>query len=121
MNILEKIERIPPFLCRYLARTSNGRRGLTHNQIAQRSKLSRSVVRQLSFATTWRGHAVETCCAFALACGVNHLAAEKQLDFLKRRKLTHVARATNAQKQMYDRLEGMIVEQAKKRNPGKQV
>jgi hypothetical protein len=114
-TILDKLERIPPFVCRLIARTPNGRHGLSHRDIMVRSGLERSTVRQLSFATTWRGREIDSAVAFALACGVNHLAAEKQIDFLKRRKWTHVERAIGGQANMYRRLKLLLVEEAKRK------
>lgn len=113
MTLLGKLERIPPFLCRLLAR--DGRHGLSHNDIAECSGLNRSTVKELSFATSWRGHTIETIVAFAEACGVNHLAAEKQWDYAKRRLLPHTERATGAQRAMYDRLKQLLVEFARSR------
>jgi hypothetical protein len=108
-------ERIPPILCRYLARTSNGRRGLTHAEIAAASGLAESTVRKLSYCCSGRGHTIETVESFALACGVNHLSARKQIQAIKHRRLLHVRTATGQQKQMYDRIEQVMIDHAKQK------
>lgn len=118
-TLLQKLERVPPFMCRLLAR--DGRRGLSHNDIAERSGLERTTVRNLSFSTSWRGYTIDTIVAFTTACGVNHLAAEKQLDYAKRRLLPHTERATGAQRQMYDRLKQLLVEFARQRQNERHV
>jgi hypothetical protein len=112
MTLLQKAERLPPFLVRYLARTPNGRRGLSHEEIARASGLAVSTVRLVSFSMSWRDHTFDTQDRFCRACGVNHLNARHQIEFLKRRKNVHVANATGNQKKMYDRLEELIIKHA---------
>lgn len=114
-TILQKLERIPPFVCRLIARENHGNRGLTHADLAQRSGLAVSTIKSFSFATTFRGRDIEKCQAFALACGVNHLAAERQIEFIKRRRWVHVERATGNQARMYQRLKRLLVSEAAKR------
>lgn len=108
MILSEKLNRIPPYLCRYVARTRDGRRGLTHAEIARAAKLNVSTVKEISFALSFDNFTVKTATAFSIACGVNHLAAERVVEFLKRRRRVHVLSARGNQKKMYDRLETII-------------
>jgi hypothetical protein len=115
MTILEKLNSVPPIFCRLVARTKNGRRGLTTSELEKASGLSRTTVKELSFRTTWNNVTVEVAHKFMSACGVNPLAARRQREFARRRKLVHVEQATGAQKRMYDRIESVIVAEAEKR------
>lgn len=108
MILSEKLNRIPPYLCRYVARTQDGRRGLTHAEIARAAKLNVSTVKEISFALSFDNFTVRTATAFSIACGVNHLTAERVVEFLKRRRHIHVANATGNQKKMYDRIQNLI-------------
>lgn len=104
MTILQKFERIPPCMCRLLARKRHGRAGMTHADISRQSGLSVSMVGWLSLRTSWKGIPIDTAVKFAMACGINHLHSERQVDFLKRRKLAYVNNASGQQRRFYNRL-----------------
>lgn len=115
MNLLQKLNSLPPFFCRYVARSDNGRRGLTTAELVGRSGLARTTVKELSFRVNWNGVTVEVATKFMEACGVNPLSARRQREFVKRRSLLHVTEAVGAQKRMYQRIEQLIVSEAAKR------
>ncbi len=114
MTVLQKLEIIPPFICRLVARTDHGRRGLTHKEIATRAGLACSTVKRLSTATTWKGISVGTAEAFSAACGVNHLEAKRHKEWLRVGDWMHVSRATGAQRMLYMRLKRIMVEHARR-------
>ena len=103
-TIADKLNAIPPFVCRLLARKNHGRDGLSHAEIAKLSNLSKSTVAELSLKTEWDGVPVDVAVAFALACGVNHLACRAQRDYFKRRIKTYVYNGDANRRRFYDRL-----------------
>lgn len=121
MTLLEKANSVPPMFCRYVARTPNGRRGLTTSDLEAASGLARTTIKELSFRSDWNNVTVEVASKFMEACGVNPLAARRQREFFKRRKLLHVEQARGSQKKMYDRIERLIVAEAEKRKLTKQT
>lgn len=104
MTLLEKLNSIPPCVCRLLARKAHGRQPMSHSDIARASGLSLATVSVLSFRLDWSGVTVDVADRFARACGVNHLAAERQLEFVRRRKMVHVLNAPTNQRRFYNRL-----------------
>lgn len=121
MNHLDKLNALPPCWCRYVARTANGRRGLTTVELANASGLAETTVKELTYRVEWDSVTNFVTEKFASACGVNLLAARKHRDFFKRRKMIHVENATGSAKRMYDRIERLIVEEAEKRKRTKQT
>lgn len=103
-TVLDKLNRIPPFVCRLLARKNRGREGMSHLEIAKLSKLSKSTVAELSLKTDWNGVPVDVAVSFAVACGINHLACRAQRDFFKRRIKSYVYNGDGNRRRFYDRL-----------------
>jgi hypothetical protein len=103
-TVLDKLNRVPPCVCRLLARKNHGRRGMTHRDLAKASGLTLSTVQALSFRRSWTGLSIDTIMAFSLACGVNHLSTDQQMDYLRRRRMAHVLGAKGSQKVFYARL-----------------
>lgn len=99
-KMVEKLNRFPPFLCRYVARDKTGRRGLSNRQIAMKAGLTKSTVDRLARKHTWNGLRIDTIEAFSKACGVDLLHPSRQIDFLKRRKRKH-ARALPPSQRRY--------------------
>ncbi len=106
MTLLEKLDRLPPFLCRLLARCQSGPvvRGMTTDEIARVSGLSKSYVSDLSYKTTWRGVPPETHDAFKLACGVHPLHSTIANKYLRNGSMQHTSSGDIAQQRMYTRL-----------------
>lgn len=63
------MDKIPPNLCRVLAR--NGRLAMTNQEISDASGLTLKRVGEISRLTTWAKVDVGQASAFASACGVN--------------------------------------------------
>lgn len=116
MTLLEKLNQLPPAFCRYVARDEQGRRGLTTQELHEKSGLCTTTVKDLSFRLTWANVTVATAQAFMAACGVNPLAARKHREFVRRRAMVHVRDASPAQQRMYSKIEKLLVEAAQKRN-----
>ena len=82
LSILEYLDRIPPRLCRQLARV--GRFPLTNEQIAVASGLTIARVSRIAKLKTWASVPVGQAEAFRAACGVTHLTEWRQIAYLKR-------------------------------------
>ena len=109
MRLTERLNRIPPNLCRLLARSAHGLRLMTVQEICDRSQLCRMRVIQISKLSSWSSLPVEDVQAFSEACGVNLLAPAEQLKFLRRRKRAYLERATAGQRRMLARIMATLV------------
>lgn len=98
MTLMEAVGRVSPKACRLIARKNRGRLPMSCADIAALSGLSKSRVADISKMESWKGIPIDTVEAFARACGVNHLKAEAQLDFIRRRPLNHLKRGTRTQR-----------------------
>lgn len=85
-SYLERMDRIPPFFCRVIARTprGQGQRAMTIREIAQQSGLSwervSAIARKQSFATVPLGEAE----AFRRGCGITLGNEWRHIEYLKR-------------------------------------
>lgn len=104
MKILEKIDAIPPCVCRVLARNKSGKRGLSTRDIANISGLSKTSVAQLSLKMTWKGQRVETIDAFAAACGVDLFSPWKVRKYLRTARKVHITRCHGMRKKLFQKL-----------------
>lgn len=82
LSLLEYLDRIPPHLCRKLAR--RGRFPLTNEQIAEASGLTIARVSRIGKLKTWAPVPVGQAQAFRSACGVTHKTEWRQVAYLKR-------------------------------------
>ena len=82
----ETLAAFPPNLIRVLARTGRGAasKNMTHDDVAQRSGLKKSKVRQLSALRSWDRVAIADADAFLKGCNVTLRSLWKQRAFLKR-------------------------------------
>lgn len=87
MTLLEKLDRIPPYAFRLLAkvRISHGRsRPMTAHEISVRSSgMSRSMIAKLSVATSWKGF-MDQYDPFVIGCGFDPVKPWRALAMLKR-------------------------------------
>lgn len=77
---------------------------MSHREIARLADLSVATVGQLSQLDKWDTVSVSVAQRFSTACGVNHLRVGRHLDYLKRRKMTHIGRGSLNQRKFYNRL-----------------
>lgn len=104
MTLLEKANFFPPFLCRLVARKNNGRKAMSHRDIAEKSGMSLSYVAYLSQQTTWDSTALHILDEFTSACGVNHLNLEPHLQLLRRSPMKYLQKADKQQRKLFARL-----------------
>lgn len=104
VTLWDKLNRLSPRLVRLLARSANGRHGLSHREIAALSGLSVGTVGRLSTMNDWETVSVSVARRFSAACGVDHLRVGRHMDYLKRRKMTHIGRGSLNQTRFYNRL-----------------
>lgn len=103
-SYVARFDKIPPKLCRLLARTSHGLKLMTEQEICEHSGLSRERVVQISHLSTWSGLPLSVIESFSHACRVDLLAPSEHLRFLRRRKRVYLERTTAAQRRMLARL-----------------
>ncbi len=104
MSLLQRLDRMPPFVCRLLARKNRGRSPMSHLEIARGSGLAKATVAELSFKRTWAGVPVATVSRFSQACGVDLERPRRQIDFLKRRSKTYLLGTNGHARAMYGKL-----------------
>lgn len=103
-DLVAQFDRLPPFLCRLLARKNRGQRALSHQEIARKSKLAKSTVADLSYRTTWKGQRIEVIAAFTTACGIDPLHPRWQFEYMRRQVISHLNHCGGNERRMYDRL-----------------
>ena len=104
----QKIEGVPPILCRLLARSGGGRyadRILTDEEIASRAGLRISEVKSLSWKTSWEDVPHGLVRRFSLACGVdftdiNNLKKHKRMIMREARSFWHIRKSPDRQRYM---------------------
>jgi hypothetical protein len=100
-NLLELVNRMPPAMCRCCARKNRGYAFLSTREMAALSGLARTTVAALSKKTTWEGVPVDTMVKFSLACGVNHLRARRQVEYIRRSKVVHMKYSRGRQRKFF--------------------
>lgn len=108
--LLSKADRLPPFVCRLIAREKNGRKPLSYSAIAKETGLSRSRVAEILVATSWKRIPVEDADKIAGACGVDLSTPGRYYKWMKKAALMHIHTGTAAQKKMFARLMAMAKE-----------
>jgi len=96
MSLLKHLDRVPPNLCRVLARDEG--RALTNRQIAKRSGLSLKRVGEISKKKSWGSVNIRQATEFTEACGVDTVNQWRVRKYLLRRegpKMAHISRAPN--------------------------
>lgn len=87
---LAKINLVNPQVCRLVARKCNGRRPMTNADIAHVSGLSRATIKRLYRLDRWDSVPLKTAFLYSMACGVDLMRPWITLDFIRRRKATHM-------------------------------
>jgi hypothetical protein len=104
MTLIQLANRVPPCLCRVMARKKNGFAPMSHRDLADASGLSKTKVAELSLRRKWDGVPIDQVEAFARACGVDLMNTKRVKDFLRRAKRVHLQNANPAQKLFFQRL-----------------
>jgi ribulose 1,5-bisphosphate carboxylase large subunit-like protein len=99
MSLLETLNRITPRYCRLYARKLNGRRPLSHAEIAKLANISKAYVAELSFRDSWKGVSVDVADRFARACGVDLLHPGPAVEYLQQSKMAHVLNSSRGDRQ----------------------
>lgn len=85
MNVLRYLDRLPPFVCRLIARDPQAkRRPLTIAEIGSRAGLPPGHARHVLKKTTWADVKVETALRLRAACGIDERKEWRQIFYLKR-------------------------------------
>jgi hypothetical protein len=102
--LLTLANKIPPFLCRILARKKSGWSALSHSDLAARTGLPRSSIADLSQKTSWSGVPIDVIDRFSRGCGVDLTRPEAYHRKLRRLSFKHIARANPNQRRFFHRL-----------------
>ena len=93
MTLTEKLNRMPPFLCRLMARR-NGRE-ISNRRLSENSGIPLTTIRRISVRTSWDDVPVAMAQRFSVACGVDLLRQNRSLEYFKRRKFHHIKKSKN--------------------------
>ena len=103
-KLIDVLDRVPPCMCRLLARASNGRRSLSHHDLAEMTGISPSKIGRLSTKTTWAGENIDTIVAFSTACGVDLVRPYKVTTYMVWKRKAHIRSATGHRKDLFFRI-----------------
>lgn len=98
MTILDKLNSIPPALCRLMAISGVSAPNLNTRDIAKRAGMSEKKVVEITRRNSWDYVYVIDVVKFASACGVNHLSARRARERFKRCRPRRWKRLTRQQK-----------------------
>jgi hypothetical protein len=93
MLLIEKLDRMPPFLCRLMARR-NGR-SPSNKDLSKDSGIPLTTLRRICEKKTWADVPVGMAQRFSVACGVDLLRQTRSLEYFKRRKFAHIKKSPN--------------------------
>ena len=91
MRLIEKLDRMPPFLCRLMAR----RGGKSPSKLSKDSGIPLTTLRRLCEKKSWSDVPVGLAEKFSQACGVDLLRQTRSLEYFKRRKFAHIKKSPN--------------------------
>lgn len=100
--ILKKINRIPPYTCRLLARKDG--KAMSNQMISDASGLSMSKVKRISWMTSWDSLTAIDIDRFSSACGVDLIKQRDVFMFIKNKKFSHIKKASGRLKQFLIKL-----------------
>lgn len=83
VNLLKKLDMLPPYACRVLARHKQKRRALSTEELATKSGLSEGTIKFISRQRTWARIKVEVAVKFSEACGVDLLRQKRSREYLR--------------------------------------
>jgi hypothetical protein len=95
MTLAEKINRIPPYIVRVLAKCDGD--AMNNNQISKRSGLSLDKVKRISYMRSWSGVSIIDASKFCDACGVDILRQRDASLYIRNKKFVHVRNCKNPQ------------------------
>lgn len=83
VSLLQKLDRLPPYCVRVLARHKGKRRALTTEEIATKSGLSEGTIKFISRQRTWDRIKVGVAVKFSEACGVDLMRQKRPREYLR--------------------------------------
>lgn len=89
--ILKKINRVPPYVCRLLARKDG--KAMSNEQIAELSGLSQTKVKRISWMVEWDSLSAKDIDRYSTACGVDLIKQRDVYLYIKNKRFAHVRRA----------------------------
>jgi len=92
-NLIDRLNKFPPFLCRFVARDKSGQKPISNIEISRRTGISVVTIAKISRMRSWDNLKLSTIQSFSNACGVNLLSTSEQRRFLRRRKKIYAKKA----------------------------
>lgn len=108
--LLDRANKLPPFVCRMIARVHVSRAGKfrwapqSHATIAKRANIPRSTVALYSSRTSWKGIPIDVIDRFASACGVDLNQPGRHLRWLRATRFLHLSQGNAQQRRFFARL-----------------
>lgn len=103
-SLLQKADRFPPCLCRFVARKNHGMDPMSHREIGRKARMSKDTVASLSLKTSWKGVPVDVIDRFSWACGVDIMNPKNAVRFLRKGKKRHLTVMTPQQRRFMARV-----------------
>lgn len=104
MTLLTKLNQLPPFLCRVMARKKKGWAPMSISDLSVVSGLTRSKVAKISVMRSWNDVTLSDADKFSRACGVDLLDLAPAKKWLRQSPLIHIQRARIDQRRMFTKL-----------------
>jgi hypothetical protein len=104
MSLLSIADKVPPFVCRIVARKNHGWQPMSIRDIAEASGIKKSRVAEISRMTSWRGIAIEEVDAYSRACGVDLENPWKTIEYIRESKFAFMENASARQRRVYKEL-----------------
>jgi hypothetical protein len=95
MTLLDKMNKFPPMLCRFAARSVNGREGMTTKEVSVASGLKMRRIYEISQLKKWDTLTFDEAMKFSMGCGVNLLQLRRHKFHLKHHKKIHAVEQYN--------------------------
>jgi hypothetical protein len=102
--MLAQANKVPPFLCRLVARKRSGWHPMSCADIGKKAGLSKSYVASLSLKTSWKGVPIEVVERFSEACGVDLLHPQDTLKYLRESKMIFTKLCSKSQARFFIKL-----------------
>lgn len=103
-DLVKRLNHLPPFLCRIMARKKKGWAPMSIADIAIKSGLTRFKVAKISVLRQWDNVTISDAEKFATGCGVDLLHPGPHKKWLRESGLVHITRAGVSQRRMFSRM-----------------
>lgn len=103
-TLLDRLNRFSPKLCRAMARSDDGLRPISHQNLGLRCGISKTRIIRLSKLDRWDSIELGVASAYAKACGIDLLRMRTSFFYKSRRFRSVLTHLNGNQRRLYDRL-----------------